>query len=61
MKLRNIALYASMFVLATSFVACDDWLAKEPSKSTNKTLSNTEELDALVSTISCEIIGRYCR
>lgn len=52
MKLRNIALYASMFVLATSFVACDDWLAKEPSKSTNKTLSNTEELDALMGNYS---------
>lgn len=52
MKLRNIAIYAVMFVLATTFVACDDWLSKEPSKSTKKTLQTTEQLDALLGNYS---------
>lgn len=52
MKLRNIAIYALMFAVATTFVACDDWLAEEPSKSTNKTLQNVEEMDALMGNYS---------
>lgn len=52
MKLRNIALYASMLAVATSFVACDEWLSEEPSKSTKKTLENTEQLDALLGNYS---------
>ncbi|MBO5351555.1 MAG: RagB/SusD family nutrient uptake outer membrane protein [Alistipes sp.] len=48
MKLKNIAIYTLMLAMATSFVACDEWLSKEPSKSTKKTLENTEQLDALL-------------
>lgn len=52
MKLRNIAIYALMLAVATTFVACDDWLSEEPSKSTNKTLQNADELDALMGNYS---------
>lgn len=52
MKLRNIAIYALMLAVATTFVACDDWLSEEPSKSTKKTLKTTEQLDALLGNYS---------
>lgn len=52
MKLKNIAIYGLMLAAATTFVACDEWLSEEPSKSTNKTLTTTEQLDALLGNYS---------
>jgi len=52
MKLKNIAIYALMIAAATTFVACDEWLSEEPSKSTKKTLKSTEQLDALLGNYS---------
>lgn len=52
MKLKNIAIYTLMLAMATSFVACDEWLSAEPSKSTKKTLQSTEQLDALLGNYS---------
>lgn len=52
MKLKNIAIYGLMLAAATTFVACDEWLSEEPSKSTKKTLKSTEQLDALLGNYS---------
>ena len=52
MKLKNIAIYALLIAAATNLVACDEWLSKEPSKSTKKTLETTEQLDALLGNYS---------
>lgn len=52
MKLKNIAIYGLMLAVATTFVACDEWLSEEPSKSTKKTLKSTEQLDALLGNYS---------
>lgn len=52
MKLKNIAIYGLMLAATTTFVACDEWLSEEPSKSTQKTLKTTEQLDALLGNYS---------
>lgn len=52
MKLKNIAIYGLVLAAATSFVACDEWLSEEPSKSTNKTLTTTDEMDAIMGNYS---------
>ena len=52
MKLKNIAIYGLMLAATTTFVACDEWLSEEPSKSTKKTLKSTEQLDALLGNYS---------
>ena len=52
MKLKNLAKYALMIAVATSSVACDEWLSEEPSKSTKKQLETTEQLDALLGNYS---------
>lgn len=52
MKLKNIALFALCALVCSTLVACDDFLEKEPSKSTNKTLQSTDQLDALLGNYS---------
>lgn len=48
MKLKNIALSALLFLTAASFVACDEWLDEDPSKSTKKTFRTADQLDAIL-------------
>ena len=52
MKLKNIAIYGLMLAAAANLVACDEWLSIEPSKSTQKTLETTEQIDALLGNFS---------
>lgn len=52
MKLKNIAIYGLMLAAAANLVACDEWLSIEPSKSTQKTLETTEQIDALLGNYS---------
>lgn len=53
MKLKNIALYALLLLTTSAFVACDEWLDEDPSKSTKKTFRTADQLDA--------ILGNYAR
>ncbi|WP_418990768.1 RagB/SusD family nutrient uptake outer membrane protein [Alistipes sp.] len=48
MKLKNIALSALLLLMASAFVACDEWLDEDPSKSTKKTFRTADQLDAIL-------------
>lgn len=50
MKKYNILLALGLAVATPVFTACDDFLDKEPSKSTNKTITDVSQLDALLAT-----------
>ena len=52
MKLTKIAFFIFTAATVAGFVACDDFLDKDPSKSTQKTIETAEQLDALLGSFS---------
>ncbi len=52
MNLKKTISFLSCVIAAAGFIACDDFLDVDPSKSTQKTIETAEQLDALLGSFS---------